>query len=64
MKNPNDFKRISFGASEWEWSMVSDALDAYILANMDYMDLSELIAFADHIDEVIGIKNFKPKDSK
>lgn len=61
MKNPNDFKRISFGMSEWEWAMVSDALDAYLLEHMDYADLSEITAYAEHIDETIGIKNFDPE---
>lgn len=60
MKNPNDFKKISFGMSEWEWAVVSDALDSYILEHMDYADLSEITAFAEYIDEQIGIKNFGP----
>jgi hypothetical protein len=46
--------------SEWEWAMVSDALDAYLLEHMDYADLSEITAYAEYIDEQIGIKNFDP----
>lgn len=54
------YKRIAFEMTAWEWSMVSDALDNYILKNSDYIDCGSLTTFAEHIDEIIEIKNYSP----
>lgn len=52
----NDFKRISFGFSEWEWCMVLDALETYIVDPHVIGDTSGIEAYVDHIKESIGLQ--------
>lgn len=51
----NDFKRISFGFSEWEWCMVLDALETYIIDPNVIGDTSAIEAYVDHIKDSIGL---------
>ncbi len=55
-QNLNDFKRIAYGFSEWEWCMVIDALETYIIDPNVIGDTSAIEAYVDHIKESIGLQ--------
>ena len=50
-----DSLKLTMDLTVWEWSMVIDAFDNYVVENGDSIDCSELIKYAQYIEERLGL---------
>lgn len=55
MKRPMERTKISMQLTAWEWAMVVNALESYILKHSEDIDTSGLMEFLQHIEQRIGL---------
>lgn len=55
-KKFKDFHKISFDMKGWDVAMLVNAVDCYVLENMDKIDCAELCAFAEYLDDLLDLQ--------
>ena len=55
MKRPMERTKISMQLTAWEWAMVVNALESYILKHSEDIDTTGLMEFLQHIEQRIGL---------
>jgi hypothetical protein len=55
MKRPMERTNISMQLTAWEWSMVVNALESYILKHSEDIDMTGLLEYLQYIEQRIGL---------